>query len=116
MDGLRGVFVLVVILFHLDFEWIRIGFVGVDAFFVLSGFVITSILAVQQSSNESFHFSKFYSRRCMRLFPVSALVLLNTALFTRSFTTATNVGKMRLSFLCAGAYSENWYLLWSSND
>ena len=62
LDGLRGVFVLVVILFHLDFEWIRFGFVGVDAFFVLSGFVISSKLAVRQSEMESSSLvSQFYA-------------------------------------------------------
>ena len=118
LDGLRGVFVLVVILFHLDFKWIRVGYVGVDAFFVLSGFVITSILAMKQPivSGRSFSFSNFYARRCKRLLPVSAFVLLSTAAATRLLTTAATIHRLRAAFLSASAYSENWYLVWSSRD
>ena len=68
MDGLRAVAVLSVLLFHLDLGWFRGGFVGVDIFFVISGYLITSIIyaGIVQGN---FSLVKFYARRICRIFP-----------------------------------------------
>ena len=59
---------LLVLLFHCGFETFRGGFVGVDVFFVISGFLITSLI-LADSRNGTFSFSRFYTRRIRRLLP-----------------------------------------------
>ncbi len=68
IDGLRAVAVLLVILFHSGFKSFRGGFVGVDVFFVISGFLITRLI-YDQIAQGRFSFSRFYIRRVRRLFP-----------------------------------------------
>src|SRR5271166_5946663 len=77
IDGLRAVAVLAVFFFHLKRQWLPGGFVGVDVFFVISGYLITSIL-LRDYERKSFSLAKFYQRRIARLFP---------AFFTVAFAT-----------------------------
>jgi peptidoglycan/LPS O-acetylase OafA/YrhL len=74
IDGLRAVAVVLVILFHLDLSWLPGGFVGVDVFFVLSGYLITSLIA-REIGEGRFSFLVFYERRFRRIYP-SLLVML----------------------------------------
>ncbi len=74
IDGLRSVAVLSVILFHINNSLVPGGFVGVDIFFVISGYLITTIIA-GGISNNSFSLVRFYSRRVKRIFPALFLVL-----------------------------------------
>ena len=73
LDGLRGVAILLVVLYHY-FPFFRIGWIGVDLFFVLSGFLITSILL--RTKNKKGYFKNFYIRRTLRIFPLYFLFLL----------------------------------------
>jgi len=75
IDGLRAIAVLSVLGYHAFPEWIHGGFIGVDIFFVISGFLISTIIFKSLSSNE-FSFIEFYSRRVRRIFPALATVLL----------------------------------------
>jgi peptidoglycan/LPS O-acetylase OafA/YrhL len=75
IDGLRGVAVLAVLIFHAFPEWLRGGFVGVDIFFVISGFLITRIILGELDSG-TFGFASFYERRIKRIFPALSVVLL----------------------------------------
>ena len=68
IDGLRAVAVLPVIFFHAGFEIFKGGFIGVDVFFVISGYLITTILLNDLSNNE-FSLFKFYARRAKRILP-----------------------------------------------
>lgn len=68
VDGLRAFAVLPVILFHLGYDWIKGGYFGVDVFFVISGFLITSIL-LKEKNFASFSFKKFWMRRIRRIMP-----------------------------------------------
>jgi len=79
IDGLRAVAVLAVFIFHLKRQWLPGGFVGVDVFFVVSGFLITSIL-LREYQHNSFSLWKFYQRRIARLFPAFFTVALVTLL------------------------------------
>ena len=75
IDGLRAVAILAVLIYHINPDWLPGGFVGVDIFFVISGFLITSII-LRETTTGVFSFRRFYGRRIKRLFPAMALVLL----------------------------------------
>lgn len=77
VDGLRGVAVLAVLAFHAFPEVVSGGYIGVDVFFVISGFLITDIIA-RQLMHRDFSFADFYWRRVRRLFPALVLVLVTT--------------------------------------
>ena len=77
IDGLRAVAVLAVVLYHLGPTFLPGGFVGVDVFFVISGFLITSII-LRESADGTFTLKNFWMRRIRRLFPALAVVLLAT--------------------------------------
>ena len=80
IDGLRALAVLAVIAFHAFPEWVSGGFIGVDVFFVISGFLITTLIqdSLQQ---QSFSFRAFYASRVRRLFPSLVIVLLACQVF-----------------------------------
>ena len=65
IDGLRGISVLAILLFHAGFEWASGGFIGVDVFFVISGYLITRNICHDIELNR-FSFSQFYIRRIKR--------------------------------------------------
>lgn len=75
IDGLRAVAILTVVAFHAFPEWFPGGFIGVDVFFVISGYLITSILQ-QEMQNGRWSLASFYARRILRIFPALVLVLL----------------------------------------
>ena len=75
IDGLRALAVLPVMLFHAGFEWFSGGFVGVDVFFVISGYLITTIL-IEDIENKSFSIINFYERRARRILPILLFVML----------------------------------------
>src|SRR5450759_1924394 len=74
IDGLRAIAILSVVCFHAFPQWIRGGFVGVDIFFVISGFLISTIIFESLEKN-SFSYYEFYVRRIKRIFPALILVL-----------------------------------------
>lgn len=74
IDGLRALAVVPVILFHAGFELFSGGFVGVDVFFVISGYLITTIL-IEEIENKKFSFVNFYERRTRRILPALYVVL-----------------------------------------
>jgi peptidoglycan/LPS O-acetylase OafA/YrhL len=80
IDGLRALAVLSVVIYHAFPEWMHGGFVGVDVFFVISGFLITSIIT-QALDKGTFSFIDFYARRVRRIFPALLLILICCGLF-----------------------------------
>jgi peptidoglycan/LPS O-acetylase OafA/YrhL len=75
IDGLRAIAVLSVVGFHAFPEWVRGGFVGVDVFFVISGFLISGII-IDSLAKGTFSFAEFYARRIRRIFPALIVVLM----------------------------------------
>ena len=73
IDGLRAIAVVPVILFHMGFSWIAGGYIGVDVFFVISGFLITSILKKELEAG-TFSFQEFWARRIRRILPAMIVV------------------------------------------
>lgn len=74
IDGLRAIAVLSVVAFHAFPNWIKGGFIGVDVFFVISGYLISTII-FENLDKGTFSFKEFYSRRIRRIFPALLLVL-----------------------------------------
>ncbi len=75
IDGLRAIAVLSVVCFHAFPVWLKGGFIGVDIFFVISGYLISTII-FDNLERDSFSFVEFYSRRIKRIFPALLLVLI----------------------------------------
>src|SRR4051812_8454951 len=78
IEGLRGLAILLVVAFHAGVRWLSGGFVGVDVFFVLSGFLITGLLVREASDTGDVDLMEFYARRARRLLPVMLIVLIAT--------------------------------------
>lgn len=79
IDGLRAIAVIPVVLFHAGFSLFSGGFIGVDIFFVISGYLITSIL-IHEIETENFSILRFYERRIRRIFPALFIILLVTTI------------------------------------
>lgn len=114
IDGLRAVAVLSVVGFHAFPLWLRGGFVGVDIFFVISGFLIATIIFGSLERN-SFSFIEFYSRRVRRIFPALLLVLVAAYVFGW-FALLADEYKQLGKHLAAGAGFVSNLVLWSESS
>jgi hypothetical protein len=85
IDGLRAVAVLAVILFHFDSTWLPGGFIGVDIFFVISGYVVSGSLLREQHASPGAFLAAFYARRVKRLMPALFATELATSLMISAF-------------------------------
>jgi|TARA_B110000902_G_scaffold239237_1_gene287774 peptidoglycan/LPS O-acetylase OafA/YrhL len=81
IDGLRAIAVLAVIMFHAGIEVLSGGFIGVDIFFVISGYLITAII-IKSLDSQQFSYLNFYARRAKRLLPAALVMILTTVLFS----------------------------------
>jgi peptidoglycan/LPS O-acetylase OafA/YrhL len=106
LDGMRGIAVLMVLAFHLGL--IQGGWLGVDIFFVLSGFLITTLLAQEWQKNGSISFRAFYMRRALRLFPALFSLFLVTYVCTRLFRSPDEALSLRREIVVAACYVSNW--------
>jgi peptidoglycan/LPS O-acetylase OafA/YrhL len=102
INGIRAIAVLAVLLFHIELPVLQGGFVGVDAFFVISGYLITSIIAADLALGR-FSFREFYARRMLRILPALYVVSLGTAVVF-SLLFPPGMGKL-LSAMFAGLLS-----------
>jgi peptidoglycan/LPS O-acetylase OafA/YrhL len=82
IEGLRGIAILIVVLFHCGLPGLSGGFVGVDVFFVLSGYLITGLMVAEIQNTSRLSLLQFYARRVRRLLPASALTLVVTLLIS----------------------------------
>lgn len=106
LDGLRGVAVLAVLLFH-DTR-LRGGYLGVDLFFVLSGYLITSLLLVEQRDRGRVRLARFYERRARRLLPAMVLALLFVAVYAAVWAHPSELPRIRWDGLATFFYVANW--------
>jgi len=106
LDGLRAVAVAAVVAFHLG--RLRGGFLGVDVFFVVSGFLITRLLLAEWEGTGSISLRAFWGRRFRRLVPALLLVLAVVALASRMWLPGWRLGDIRNDALSAMAYVANW--------
>ncbi|MGE2733861.1 acyltransferase family protein [Mycolicibacterium vaccae] len=110
IEGLRAVAVLFVLIWHAGVPWLPGGFVGVDVFFVISGFLMTSILHREQLATGRIKVMEFYARRARRLIPASLLTLAVTGLATLLVLPETRWRDIGFDIAAAGGYVVNWQL------
>ena len=108
LDGVRALAVLAVLAFHESLPWIPGGFLGVDVFFVLSGYLITDLLATRFRREGNIGLPGFYLRRARRLLPALALMLL-TVTAAVSVLEPGQRGGLRPALLGAVTYTSNWW-------
>lgn len=113
IDGLRAAAVVPVILFHLGLEWIPGGFVGVDVFFVISGFLIASVIAKELDSG-NFSILRFYERRIRRIFPALFLVMAAVVIGGLLFFTPTDLNDTGKSAFAATFFASNFLFWWET--
>jgi len=108
IDGLRAVSIIAVLLFHVGFDGWSGGYVGVDVFFVISGFLITSLIAADIDTG-TFSLGRFYERRIRRLLPATIPVVVFTALFAAAFYTSERFFEYGQSLIAFTTYTSNWF-------
>ena len=108
IDGLRALAVLPVISFHAGFDIFSGGFVGVDIFFVISGYLITTII-IKDLDNNTFSFKKFYERRARRIFPALIFVILISSIISFIFLTRSELASYFKSVVATLLFFSNFY-------
>src|SRR5262245_4744949 len=106
VDGLRAVAVVPVILFHAGFSAFSGGFVGVDVFFVISGYLITSIIMADLEAGK-FSFMRFYERRARRILPALLSVMAATTPFAYAWMMPDEFKNFGQSLVATATFSNN---------
>jgi peptidoglycan/LPS O-acetylase OafA/YrhL len=111
LDGMRALAVVAVMLYHTNNGWLPGGFIGVEVFFVISGYLITLLLIGEHEKHGRIDLKQFWIRRAKRLLPalflMMALLMVYSALFERD-----TLGKLRGDVLAGLGYITNWYQIW----
>ena len=107
IDGLRALAVLPVILAHAGFSWIPGGFLGVDVFFVISGYLITALLLRELSETGKVKLGNFYLRRARRILPALFLVIVVTAVFSWFILLPEELSRFGESIVWTTLFSSN---------
>ena len=110
IDGLRALAVLPVIFFHAGFEFFGGGFVGVDVFFVISGYLITGII-LSEINNGQFSIINFYERRARRILPALFFVMASCLPFAWYWLTPSDLKDFGQSLIAVSTFSSN-ILFW----
>ena len=116
LDGLRSVAVYLVVLFHCGVGPFDGGFIGVDLFFVLSGFLVSHVIWAEVDRNGSFRLGWFYARRVRRLLPAAVLVIVVTAAVQLLVASAPQRSGMVRDAQSALVYLSNWHFIADSRD
>ncbi len=110
IDGLRALAVIPVIFFHAGFQAFSGGFVGVDVFFVISGYLITSIILTEKSSGK-FTLTKFYERRARRILPALFFIMLVCLPFSWLWLLPSNLNDFSKSLIVVPIFSSNFLFI-----
>ena len=108
LDGLRAISVAAVVLYHAGFTWMYGGFLGVEVFFVVSGFLITSLLIEERERTGGVRLKQFWLRRARRLLPALFAVLIVVGAWIALFGTAQQQSDMHRDLLPGLFYFANW--------
>jgi len=108
IDGLRALAVLPVILYHAGFDWFSGGFVGVDVFFVISGYLIATII-ISEIAEENFSLIDFYERRSRRILPALFFVMFVCLPFSWLWLTPSDLKDFGESLIFVSTFSSNFF-------
>jgi peptidoglycan/LPS O-acetylase OafA/YrhL len=115
LDGMRALAVSAVLAFHAGFSWARGGFLGVDAFFVLSGYLITSLLLNEWRATGHISLTAFWARRARRLLPALFLMMLGVAGYAVVFAAPQELDRLRTESVTTLACVANWRLVFGQH-
>jgi peptidoglycan/LPS O-acetylase OafA/YrhL len=121
LDGMRAVAVVAVMIYHANSTWLKGGFIGVEVFFVISGYLITLLLIAEHEKTGEVNMKNFWVRRFRRLLPALFMMLLLLSIWTAVFERDA-LGQLRGDLLGGVAYISNWYQIFigagysASND
>ncbi len=116
LDGLRTVAVYLVLLFHAGLGWFAGGFIGVDVFFCLSGFLVSSLLIGELQESGSLRLGRFYSRRIRRLLPAAVVVVVATGLVFTLLWSVVRRASLVQDAVSALLYYANLHFMVASGD
>jgi peptidoglycan/LPS O-acetylase OafA/YrhL len=121
IDGLRAIAVVSVILYHAQIvifgkDWFEGGFIGVDIFFVISGYLITRIILKELEETNTFSFIKFYERRARRILPMLFLVIAACIPFAWQILLPTDLVDFAKSALSALGFGSNFFFYYSTTE
>jgi peptidoglycan/LPS O-acetylase OafA/YrhL len=116
IEGLRGIAVLLVLLFHASIPGFNGGFVGVDVFFVISGYLITGMLFREYETTGKISLRNFYARRVRRLLPASALVLVVTLIASILLLPQLSLPSVTIDISAAALYISNIVFAFRATD
>ena len=116
LDGIRALAVATVLAFHGGMPWAKGGFLGVDAFFVLSGFLITSLLLNEWHTTGRIDLVAFWARRARRLMPALFLMMAGVGVYAVLFAEPDQLDKLRGDALATLGYVANWRPLFSGES
>jgi peptidoglycan/LPS O-acetylase OafA/YrhL len=115
LDGLRAIAVMAVLLYHADLTWIPGGFLGVEVFFVISGYLITALLLAEWHQKGTINLKDFWLRRARRLLPALYVLLVVTLTFAVVFLPGEVAG-LRADVIAAVGYVTNWFLIFGQES
>lgn len=110
LDGIRALAVLAVIAYHFSFSWARGGFLGVDIFFVLSGYLITSSILPMEGNKLTVRLRQFWIRRFRRLVPAAYVMIITTFVWVMFFNKEL-LHTLRGDAISSIFYSSNWWFI-----
>ena len=116
LDGIRAVGLLLILGFHFGVSWMPAGFVGVDLFYVLSGYLITGLLLGEWARAARIKLGAFWARRARRLLPALAVLLVVVTLVVRFTYPAGLYPNLRMADLSALFYFSNWWQIAASGN
>jgi peptidoglycan/LPS O-acetylase OafA/YrhL len=100
-------------LYHAGTSWVSGGLLGVDVFFVLSGFLITSLLCDEEVRTGTIALGRFWAGRARRLLPALVVLLIGVALYAHFYSASLDLGTLRGDALSTLAYVSNWHFIFS---
>jgi peptidoglycan/LPS O-acetylase OafA/YrhL len=115
LDGVRALAVMGVLLYHGDLTWMQGGFLGVDVFFVLSGFLITTLIVEEFNRSGRIDFKRFYLARARRLLPALLLMLVIVGMLA-AFIYRDSAASFRADALASMFYVTNWWYIFSDTS
>jgi peptidoglycan/LPS O-acetylase OafA/YrhL len=112
LDGIRALAVVSVMIYHANSDWLKGGFLGVEVFFVISGYLITLLLISEKEQTNHVDMKHFWIRRARRLLPALFVMLFMLTIWTALFERST-LGKLRGDVVAALTYGSNWYQVYT---